>query len=112
MPRCWCSCGDLLLPSDGGERVVVVVVVESPKSPAPLELTFSADEQVSIGRDPKSMVQLPDASVSLRHARLSPSPGGYLLVARRNLTRLADVEAAKARLAPAGATILGAVIND
>jgi protein-tyrosine kinase len=38
--------------------------------------------------------------------------GGYLLVARRNLTRMADVEAAKARLAPAGATILGAVIND
>ena len=60
--------------------MVVVVVVESPKSPAPLELTFSADEQVSLGRDPKSMVQLPDASVSLRHARLSPSPGGYLLV--------------------------------
>jgi pSer/pThr/pTyr-binding forkhead associated (FHA) protein len=60
--------------------VVVVVVVESPKSPAPLELTFSPDEQVSLGRDPKSLVQLPDPSVSLRHARLSPSPAGYSLI--------------------------------
>lgn len=60
--------------------MVVVVVVESPKSPTPLELTFSSDEQVSLGRDPKSLVQLPDPSVSLRHARLSPSPAGYSLI--------------------------------
>lgn len=38
--------------------------------------------------------------------------GGYLLVARRDITRLADVEATKARLAPAGATLVGAVVND
>jgi pSer/pThr/pTyr-binding forkhead associated (FHA) protein len=60
--------------------VVVVVVVESPRAAAPLELTFNADEQISIGRDAKSMVQLPEASVSLLHARLSPSEGGYVLI--------------------------------
>ena len=38
--------------------------------------------------------------------------GGYLLVSRRDVTRLVDVEATKARLAPAGATMVGAVVND
>jgi pSer/pThr/pTyr-binding forkhead associated (FHA) protein len=60
--------------------VVVVIVVESPKAAAPLELTFKPDEEISIGRDAKSHVQLPEASVSLRHARLAPDAGGYVLV--------------------------------
>src|SRR5690606_19458484 len=38
--------------------------------------------------------------------------GGYLLVTRRHMTRLTDVEATQSRLAPSGAAILGAVIND
>jgi pSer/pThr/pTyr-binding forkhead associated (FHA) protein len=59
---------------------VVVVVVESPKASAPLELTFKPEEEISIGRDAKSHVQLPEASVSLRHARLAPSGEGYVLV--------------------------------
>ncbi len=59
---------------------MVVVVVESPTSAAPLELTFEANEQISIGRDPKCRVQLPDASVSLRHALLRPGAGGYVVV--------------------------------
>jgi pSer/pThr/pTyr-binding forkhead associated (FHA) protein len=60
--------------------VVVVVIVESPKAAAPLELTFKPDETIGIGRDGTSLVQLPEASVSLRHARLSPSAGGYVLI--------------------------------
>ncbi len=60
--------------------VVVVVIVESPKAAAPLELTFKPDETISIGRDGTSLVQLPEASVSLRHARLSPSAGSYVLI--------------------------------
>jgi pSer/pThr/pTyr-binding forkhead associated (FHA) protein len=60
--------------------VVVVVVVESPRAAAPLELTFQADEHILIGRDAKNHVQLPEASVSLLHARLAPNQGGYVLV--------------------------------
>jgi pSer/pThr/pTyr-binding forkhead associated (FHA) protein len=59
---------------------VVVVVVELPTASAPLELTFETDEPISIGRDPSSRVQLPDASVSLRHALLRPSSNGYVVV--------------------------------
>jgi pSer/pThr/pTyr-binding forkhead associated (FHA) protein len=59
---------------------VLVVVVESPAAVAPFELKFEADEQISIGRDPKSRVQLPDASVSLRHALIRPSGTGYVLI--------------------------------
>jgi pSer/pThr/pTyr-binding forkhead associated (FHA) protein len=61
--------------------VVVVVVVESPRAAAPLELTFPPDEHIRIGRDAKNHVQLPDPSVSLLHARLAPVPGGgYVLI--------------------------------
>jgi pSer/pThr/pTyr-binding forkhead associated (FHA) protein len=59
---------------------VLVVVVESPAAVAPFELTFEADEHISIGRDPKSRVQLPDASVSLRHALIRPSSNGYVII--------------------------------
>lgn len=60
--------------------VVVVVIVESPRAAAPLELAFQPNERISIGRDAKSLVQLPEASVSLLHAWLSPSEGGYVLI--------------------------------
>jgi pSer/pThr/pTyr-binding forkhead associated (FHA) protein len=61
--------------------IVLVVVVESPRATAPLELTFAPDEQIRIGRDAKNHVQLPDPSVSLLHARLAPVPGGgYVLI--------------------------------
>jgi pSer/pThr/pTyr-binding forkhead associated (FHA) protein len=59
---------------------VLVVVVESPAAIAPFELTFDTDEHISIGRDPKSRVQLPDASVSLRHALIRPSSNGYVII--------------------------------
>lgn len=59
---------------------MLVVVVESPTAVAPFELAFEADEHISIGRDPKSRVQLPDASVSLRHALIRPSASGYVVV--------------------------------
>lgn len=59
---------------------MLVVVVESPGAVAPFELTFEADEHISIGRDPKSRVQLPDASVSLRHALIRPSSSGYVII--------------------------------
>ena len=38
--------------------------------------------------------------------------GGSLLVTRRHSTRMADIKLAKAMLAPAGAHLVGAVIND
>lgn len=38
--------------------------------------------------------------------------GAYLMVTRRNQTKLADVRAVTARLAPTGAMMLGAVVND
>jgi len=59
---------------------VLVVIVESPTAGAPFELTFETDEHISIGRDPKSRVQLPDASVSLRHALIRPSSNGYVII--------------------------------
>jgi len=59
---------------------LLVVVVESPTAGAPFELTFEEEEHVSIGRDPKSRVQLPDASVSLRHALIRPSSSGVVLI--------------------------------
>lgn len=37
---------------------------------------------------------------------------GYLFATRRHRTRLADIEAARTRLQPSGATVLGAVISD
>jgi pSer/pThr/pTyr-binding forkhead associated (FHA) protein len=59
---------------------VLVVVVELPTAVAPFELTFEADEHISIGRDPTSRVQLPDASVSLRHALIRPGTNGYVII--------------------------------
>lgn len=82
---------------------MLVVVVESAAAKAPIELTFEAGEHVSIGRDPTSRVQLPDPSVSLRHALLRPTPNGYLLVDENstNGTFLNSV-----RLAPGGQKLL------
>jgi len=59
---------------------LVVIVVESPVANTPLELAFDSNEQIRIGRDPKSQVQLPDASVSLRHALIRPTSAGHVLV--------------------------------
>lgn len=82
---------------------MLVVVVESTAAQAPIELTFEAGEHVSIGRDPTSRVQLPEPSVSLRHALLRPTPNGYLLVDENstNGTFLNSV-----RLAPGGSKLL------
>ncbi len=59
---------------------MLVIVVESPAAVAPFELTFEADEHISIGRDSRSRLQLPDASVSLRHALIRPSSNGYVII--------------------------------
>jgi len=55
--------------------------------------------------DTPPMLEYADAQM------ISARAGAYLMVVRRHRTRFADVEATKARLAPAGATLLGAVIN-
>jgi pSer/pThr/pTyr-binding forkhead associated (FHA) protein len=60
--------------------VVVVVIVESPRASDPLELSFPGGEVISIGRDSRNLVQLPDPSVSLLHARLVPGSQGYALI--------------------------------
>lgn len=82
---------------------MLVVVVESPTAVAPFELSFEADEQITIGRDPKSRVQLPDASVSLRHAVIRPSSNGYVIIdeSSTNGTYLNAL-----RLVPGGAKLL------
>ena len=38
--------------------------------------------------------------------------GGYLMVTRRNRSRVVDIDAAMQRLAPSHATVVGAVVND
>lgn len=58
----------------------MVIVVESPVATTPLELAFDSEDQIRIGRDPKSQVQLPDASVSLRHAVIRSTSIGHVLV--------------------------------
>jgi len=83
---------------------VLVVVVESPTAVAPFELTFEADEHISIGRDPKSRVQLPDASVSLRHALIRPSSNGYVII-DENSTNGTYLNAT--RLVPGAAKLIG-----
>ena len=82
---------------------MLVVVVESPAADAPFELTFDADEHISIGRDSRSRVQLPDASVSLRHALIRPSSDGYVVIDENstNGTYLNE-----ARLVPGAAKLL------
>lgn len=82
---------------------MLVVVVESPTAVAPFELTFDADEHISIGRDPKSRVQLPDASVSLRHALIRPKASGFVII-DENSTNGTYVNAA--RLVPGAAKVL------
>ena len=82
---------------------MLVVVVESPTAGAPFELTFEEDEHVSIGRDPQSRVQLPDASVSLRHALIRPSSSGVVLI-DENSTNGTYLNAA--RLVPGAARLL------
>jgi pSer/pThr/pTyr-binding forkhead associated (FHA) protein len=82
---------------------VLVVVVESPAADAPFELTFDAEEHISIGRDSTSRVQLPDASVSLRHALIRPSSNGFVIIDENstNGTYLNE-----ARLVPGAARLL------
>lgn len=82
---------------------MLVVVVESPTAGAPFELTFEEEEHVSIGRDPRSRVQLPDASVSLRHALIRPSSSGVVLI-DENSTNGTYLNAA--RLVPGAAKLL------
>lgn len=82
---------------------MLVVVVESPAAVAPFELTFDADEHISIGRDPKSRVQLPDPSVSLRHALIRPSSNGYVII-DENSTNGTYLNAT--RLVPGAAKVL------
>jgi pSer/pThr/pTyr-binding forkhead associated (FHA) protein len=60
--------------------VVIIVRVESPNTPAGVELAFKNPERVLIGRDAASDVRLPDASVSQKHASLRRRGGGYALV--------------------------------
>jgi pSer/pThr/pTyr-binding forkhead associated (FHA) protein len=57
--------------------VVIIVRVESPNTPAGVELAFKNPERVLIGRDATSDVRLPDASVSQRHASLRRRGTGY-----------------------------------
>lgn len=83
---------------------MLVVVVEIPSAVAPFELTFEADEPISIGRDATSRVQLPDASVSLRHALIRPSGNGYVILDESS-TNGTYLNAG--RLVPGAARLLG-----
>jgi pSer/pThr/pTyr-binding forkhead associated (FHA) protein len=83
--------------------VVLVLVVES-RASSPLELRFDGVDRISIGRDPRSDVQLPEVSVSLRHALIRLGVGGYVLV-DENSTNGTFLNAT--RLVPGSSTLLG-----
>jgi protein-tyrosine kinase len=69
-----------------------------------LEIARSTVDVVII--DTPSITEYPDAQMIAARA------DGCILVARRNRTRVNDIERAKSRLAPSGAMLLGTVLND
>jgi protein-tyrosine kinase len=60
-------------------------------------------------------VVIVDAPPILEYAdaqMIASRAGGYVLVTRRHRTRMNDVSAVQERLAPSGATLLGAIVNE
>ena len=69
-------------------------------------LKTMAEKYRAIVIDTPPALEFADAQIVAARAQ------GCLLITRRHRTRLADVEEVKARLQPAGAQLLGAVINE
>jgi protein-tyrosine kinase len=69
-------------------------------------LGHAAKEYDSVILDTSPATECVDAQI------VAAAAGGCLLVARRDHSRLADLERFREQLLPAGATIVGAVIND
>lgn len=94
----------------------LAVLCAGPLPPNPHELLSSRGLQflLDLAREIFDVVII-DSPPVLEYAdaqMIAARAGGFLLVTRRHKSRLAEVEAAKTRLAPANATIVGAVVND
>jgi protein-tyrosine kinase len=94
----------------------LAVLCAGPLPPNPHELLSSRGLQylLELAREIFDVVII-DAPPVLEYAdaqMIAARAGGFLLVTRRHRSRLAEVEAAKVRLAPSNAAIVGAVLND
>ncbi len=115
---------DVLLGRSSVEKAIVsiaqlnglAVLCAGPMPPNPHELLSSRALQylLDLAREIYDVVIL-DTPPVLGYAdaqMIAARANGYLLVTRRHRTRLNDVSAVQERLAPTGATLLGAVVND
>ena len=115
---------DVLLGRSSVEKAIVTiaqlnglaVLCAGPMPPNPHELLSSRALQylLDLAREIYDIVIL-DTPPVLGYAdaqMIAARANGYLLVTRRHRTRLNDVSAVQERLAPTGATLLGAVVND
>jgi protein-tyrosine kinase len=94
----------------------LAVLCAGPLPPNPHELLSSRGLQylLDLAREIFDVVII-DSPPVLEYAdaqMIAARAGGFLLVTRRHKSRLAEVEAAKVRLAPSNAAIVGAVVND
>jgi len=115
---------DVLLGRCSVERAVVsiaqlnglAVLGAGPTPPNPHELLSGRALQylLDLAREIFDIVII-DSPAILEFAdaqMIAARAGGYLLVTRRHRTKMADIEAAQERLEPAGAIVVGAVVND
>ena len=94
----------------------LAVLCAGPVPPNPHELLSSRAMQylLELAREIYDVVII-DAPPALEYAdaqMIASRAGGYVLVTRRHRTRMADVTAVQERLEPAGATLLGAIVNE
>lgn len=115
---------DVLLGRSSVERSIVsiaqlnglAVLCAGPVPPNPHELLSSRAMQylLELAAEIYDVVII-DAPPILEYAdaqMIASRAGGYVLVTRRHRTRMKDVSAVQERLAPSGAMLLGAVVNE
>jgi chain length determinant protein tyrosine kinase EpsG len=115
---------DVLLGRSSVERSIVsiaqlnglAVLCAGPIPPNPHELLSSRAMQYLLELASEIYdVVIVDAPPILEYAdaqMIASRAGGYVLVTRRHRTRMNDVSAVQERLAPSGATLLGAIVNE
>lgn len=84
--------------------------------PNPLELLARPAfpmllQELSAGYD-VILIDTPAAAIGADYQSVSAAAGGALLVTRRNVTRSAEAQAVSAVVSDAGATLVGALLND
>jgi capsular exopolysaccharide synthesis family protein len=108
-----CTLGEAILPIEPFENLAVICTGAMPPNPQELLSRARFREVIDtlpeffdvIIVDTPSVLEYADAQITVAAA------GGCLLATRRNRTRLADVERAKAKLVPTRAVLLGAAIT-